>query len=296
MSAQTIALTLFGRTQVGKTRASNEDSFLIADLTNDSPLPGMTSPVAVELGERGVLIAVSDGMGGARSGEVASALVLSALRDGLSTIQAPTADVALTVSVEGANRHVFETAQATGRAGMGATLTAVLFHGVFAYIAEIGDSRAYLLRDGQVTQLTHDQSYVQTLVDSGVLSPEQADASELKNVILQAMGISPTVAVALSRLSLRRGDRFLVCSDGLSGSLEERDILDGAFGGASLESACAKLVETAVAHGSEDDITVLLAEVQGEGVPAATTGEPPSLQEPLAFDATQRVEAGEAAA
>ena len=278
MTTPGILLSLFGRSEAGKGRTKNEDTFVVTDLTDASPIHAMVSHVSFTVAERGVLIAVSDGMGGARAGEVASALSLSALRIGMSTVEATSADEALRVSVEGANEEVFATAQATDRAGMGATLTAVLFHGIYAYIAEVGDSRAYLLRGNRIVQLTHDQSYVQELIDAGALTPQQAEASEHKNVIMQAMGLSPDIAVAMGRVSLRRNDRFLVCSDGLSGVLDDQMMLNLLLGCATLELACAKLTETAVELGSKDDITVILAEVGGDGAPVMTDPERLSLE------------------
>jgi serine/threonine protein phosphatase PrpC len=283
MNTQSIVLTAFGRSDVGKKRAKDEDAFLISDLTNCAPIAAMTAPAVLEVEARGVLIAVSDGMGGAHAGEVASALVLGALQQGMSTVQASDAQEALRVSVEGANQQVVSAAQTTGRAGMGATLTAVLFHGIHAYIAEIGDSRAYLLRANRIVQLTRDQSYVQELIDAGAITVEESESSQYKNIILQAMGINPNIVVALKRISLRRNDRFLVCSDGLSGKLKDQEMLNIVLGNATFESACASLVETAVEHGSEDDITVVLAEVSGQGVPAMTDPERLSIETSKAF-------------
>jgi PPM family protein phosphatase len=273
MTTQGIVLTLFGQTAVGKTRTKNEDSFVISNLTNSAPIYSTATPVALEVKGRGILIAVSDGMGGAHAGEVASALVLSSLRHGLSTVQASSADVALRATVEGANQQVFDTAQATGRAGMGATLTAVLFNGIYAYVAEVGDSRAYLLRAGRLVQLTRDQSYVQTLMDAGQLTQAESETSDLKNVILQAMGVSPSVVAVLGRVAIRRHDRFLVCSDGLSGKLTNLEMASCLLDNVAPNAACAKLLETAVERGSEDDITVIWAEVDGEGAPAMTAPE-----------------------
>lgn len=283
MTTAGIVLTLFGQSVVGKTRTQNEDSFAISDLTGSSPIHATPAPASLQVGERGILIAVSDGMGGAQAGQVASSLVVGTLQQGMSTVQASSADVALRASVEKANQHVFNTAQATGRAGMGATLTAVLFHGVYAYIAEIGDSRAYLVRAKRMVQLTRDQSYVQQLIDAGALTREESETSEHKNVILQAMGLNPEIVVALNRISIRRLDRILVCSDGLSGKLKDQEMLNVILGSATLESACTKLIETAVEHGSEDDITVVLAEVNGEGAPAMTDPERLSLETSTVF-------------
>jgi PPM family protein phosphatase len=261
-------LTVFGRTDVGKVRTNNEDAFVVSDLTASPSIHGMTSSVVLDVGERGVLLAVSDGMGGEKAGEVASALVLSALRQGMSTVTAATAEVALRACVERANEQVWTAASAPGRAGMGATLTAVLVHGTNAYIAEIGDSRAYLLRDGRLVQLTRDQTYVQQLVDKGALSLQQADTCEYKNVILQAMGIKPDVIVALNRLALRRHDRLLLCSDGLSGKVPDEQMQSVVLASTSLESACAELIAMALQRGGEDNVTVVLAEVDGESLPA----------------------------
>jgi serine/threonine protein phosphatase PrpC len=142
-----------------------------------------------------------------------------------------------------------------------------------AYVAEIGDSRAYLLRGQRLVQLTRDQSFVQSLLDSGALTQQQADTCECKNVILQAMGLKPDVVVALNRLALRRHDRYLLCSDGLSGKVQDGELQGVLLAAATLESACAKLVEMALDRGGEDNVTVVLAEVDGEGLPLLTDGE-----------------------
>jgi PPM family protein phosphatase len=278
MSNESIVLDVFGQTVTGRMRKKNEDGFVVSDLASSSPINAMASPVSLQVNDRGILVAVSDGMGGAQAGEVASSIVLDALRHGMSTVQATDAEAALRVTIEDANKQVIDAALATGRVGMGATLTAVLFNGAYAYIAEIGDSRAYLLRDGRMVQLTHDQSLVQQLIDSGMLTRETSENSQYKNVILQAMGIKPDIAVALNRLSVRRHDRFLVCSDGLSGSLKDQEMLAIILGSATMESACARLIAAAVAHGAQDDVTVILAEVNGEGAPSMTPSERMSFE------------------
>lgn len=281
LEARAVTLTLFGQTVVGKKRASNEDAFLISDLSDAPPIHSMTSPVSLAVTERGALIAVSDGMGGAQAGEIASALVLSSLWQGMTSVQATGPDTALRAAIERANREVFDAANATGRAGMGATLTALLFWGPHVYVAEIGDSRAYLLRGRSMAQLTRDQTYVQQLIDAGGLTPEEAEKSDLSNVILQAMGLAPQVDIALKHISLRKSDRFVVCSDGLSGPLADREMQDIIAQSPTLESACATLIKAAVDKGGEDDITVVLAEV-GADAAHASTG-----VEGIALDTTQ---------
>jgi PPM family protein phosphatase len=273
MTAQGTFVTVFAQTDLGKVRTNNEDAFVVSDLMGSAPIQAMRSPISLEVRDRGILLAVSDGMGGMQAGEVASALVLHALRLGMSTVSASSAEVALRASVEGANQQVWNTARETGRDGMGATLTAVLLHAGCAYIAEIGDSRAYLLRGQRLVQLTRDQSYVQALLDSGTLTRQQADTFEYRNVILQAMGLKPDVVVALNRLALRRHDRFLLCSDGLSGKVEEGEIQGVVLAASTLESACAKLIGMALERGGEDNVTVVLAQVEGEGLPPSTDGE-----------------------
>jgi serine/threonine protein phosphatase PrpC len=273
MTAQGTFVTVFAQTDLGKVRTNNEDAFVVSDLMGSAPIHAMSSPISIEVRDRGILLAVSDGMGGAQAGEVASALVLHALRLGMSTVNASSAEVALRASVEGANQQVWNAAREIGRDGMGATLTAVLLYTGCAYIAEIGDSRAYVLRGQRLVQLTRDQSFVQSLLDSGALTRQQADTFEYKNVILQAMGLKPGVVVALNRLALRRHDRYLLCSDGLSGKVQDAEIQGVVLAASTLESACAKLIEMALDRGGEDNVTVVLAQVEGEGLPPSTEGE-----------------------
>ncbi len=270
MTAQGIRLTVFGRTDVGRVRSNNEDAFVVSDLTAAPSIHAMTSSVSLEVGDRGVLLAVSDGMGGERAGEVASALALEALRHGMSTTTATSAEVALRACIERANHQVWAAARAPDRAGMGATLTAVLVHGVTAYIAEIGDSRAYALRANHLVQLTRDQSYVQQLLDIGAITRQQADTCEYKNVVLQAMGTAPGVVVALNRLPLRRHDRLLLCSDGLSGKMSDMEMQGILLASATLEAACAQLIELALQRGGEDNVTVVLGDVDGDLLPSVT--------------------------
>ena len=273
MTAQGTFVTVFAQTDLGRVRTNNEDAFVVSDLMGSAPIHAMTSAISLEVRDRGILLAVSEGMGGMQAGEVASALVLQALRLGMSTVNASSAEVALRASVERANQQVWNTARETGRDGMGATLTAVLLYAGCAYIAEIGDSRAYLLRGQRLVQLTRDQSYVQALLDSGTFTRHQADTFEYRNVILQAMGLKPGVVVALNRLALRRHDRYLLCSDGLSGKVEDDEIQAVVLAAPTLESACAKLIEMALERGGDDNVTVVVAQVEGEGLPPSTEGE-----------------------
>jgi serine/threonine protein phosphatase PrpC len=156
---------------------------------------------------------------------------------------------------------------------MGATLTAVYFRGSAAYVAEVGDSRAYLIRAGRITQLTKDQSYVQMLVDTGAVTSAQARDSPDRNLILQAMGNQTNVAIGLGRLELRRLDCLLLCSDGLTTKLSDDVIRDLVLSSLDLSTARDRLVDLANERGGEDNTTVVLGGVSGD-LPPPNVGEP----------------------
>jgi serine/threonine protein phosphatase PrpC len=156
---------------------------------------------------------------------------------------------------------------------MGATLVAVVIHRALAHFAAVGDSRLYLIRAGEIHQVTKDQSYVEMLIAAGAITREQAEASPYKNVILQAMGQHLDVTVALGRLAMRRGDVFVLCTDGLSNKVSADEMRRVVAEGPSHEAACAKLVALANERGGEDNITVIVAEVAGLGLEKATASE-----------------------
>ena len=213
-------------------------------------------------------------MGGAQAGEVASAIVLQSLLQGMRSANATGAAVALRTCIDQAHQAVWRAAhEAAGHAGMGATLTAVLIHSGYAYAAEVGDSRAYVLRGTRLLQVTHDQSLVQELVDAGALTQRQANKSDKKGIILQGMGTSPNVSVAINRFPLRRRDRFLLCSDGLTGKVRDEELRRVIMSTESLQQGCLKLIEMALDAGGDDNITAILAEVHGGGVPELTDAE-----------------------
>ncbi len=282
----TLRLTVAARTDVGRMRRINEDALLVADVQGGAveAVPGVRR---FEVGPRGALLAVSDGMGGHKAGEVASALTLASLYRALAGTAAPSdPDALVERAVEVANRDVYEASHQAGRERMGATLTAILVDEAGAHIAEIGDSRAYLLRGGVIQQVTRDQSYVQVLLDAGAIAPEDVPHSPMRSVILQAMGQKPSVAVALGRLALRRRDCLLLCTDGLSGPVGPDELRDVVLSSPSLDAACERLVALANERGGKDNITVLLAGVGGD-LPPPSPGE--SIDDTLdvlrAFDA-----------
>jgi PPM family protein phosphatase len=263
-----VALSVAGVTDVGRSRSNNEDAFAVIDLTS-SEVVDLSAGAIVVAGERGVLLAVSDGMGGENAGEVASGLVLDAMRVHLTqpTTFGDAAD-ALASAAHEANARVTMAAEDPSRSGMGATLIAVLIRGGYAVTAEVGDSRAYVLRGGTLTRLSKDQTHVQLLVEQGLLTPEQAQASRAKNVVLQACGKVPELVVAQRRLVLRQDDRLLLCSDGLTLHVTELEIEAVLTSVPSAADACATLVGMANERGGQDNVTVLLADVSGPPPPA----------------------------
>jgi serine/threonine protein phosphatase PrpC len=269
----TVHLRVAARTDVGRVRPGNEDAFVAADISRGQASSTPSWRGLFEVGDRGVLLAVSDGMGGLDSGEVASAMVISSLVDALAETSAgaPSKDD-ITGAVESAHRSVCLEACRRG-IDMGATLTAVYLRGSAAYVAEVGDSRAYLIRGGHITQLTKDQTYVQTLVDAGAVTLQQAQESPQRNLILQAMGVQPDLAIALGRLELRSLDCLLLCSDGLTTMLSDDAMREVVLSSPDLSTACDRLVDLANERGGEDNMTVVLGGVSGD-LPPADVGEP----------------------
>jgi serine/threonine protein phosphatase PrpC len=252
----------FGQTDVGLVRAANEDSFTIAELSSKAQRWQGGTAAKWSTTEGGVLLVVSDGMGGAKAGEVASALSVEAVLGGMlrAVREKPANGDTLRRVIEQASEKVHEAGKRPDRKGMGATLTAVLLTGMTAYVAQIGDSRAYLLRGGKIGQVTHDQSYVQMLVDAGVMTAAEAEASPRKNIILQVMG-QEAVRVVLGRVALKTGDRLLLCSDGLSNVVDDATISAIAKPPGDLAKATKALVALTLEGGAPDNVTVILAEV-----------------------------------
>lgn len=265
-----VTMNVSGLTDVGRARATNEDAFEIADLQSGKPIDVMRIARLIDVGDHGVLLALSDGMGGHQAGEVASALVLESLRRALATDpggalgQRPVKDK-LEDAVLRANRAVKNAALEAKHHGMAATLTAILVHGVEAYITEVGDSRAYLLREGRLRQITRDQSLVQLMVDSGAMTPEEARKSPSKNVILQAVGLKAELRVAIARLALRAKDRLMLCSDGVT-NLVSDDELRQILMDSDPRAACETMISLANDRGGDDNETAIVADLSGEAL------------------------------
>lgn len=267
-------ISVFGKTDVGCTRDHNEDCFLVADLTakKASLLPEVRDH---EVGRKGSLLVVADGMGGAAAGEVASEmatevlfehLLATWLNDDENTPQQFA--FRLREAVEEANRKIHTHARDNPELrGMGTTITAAGVLNDHIYVTQVGDSRAYLIREGSATQITKDQSLMQRLVDAGELTEEEAEKSERKNIILQALGPDERVRVDLTHQAICRGDSVLLCSDGLSGLVTKEEIAKAVSQDKDLVKISAELIALANERGGPDNITVIVARFSGNGLP-----------------------------
>ncbi len=247
-------ITSCGITDVGVKRTNNEDNYLIND----------------ELW----LYVVCDGMGGHAGGEFASAIAVNTVEEVLSgPADTPELEAARTdgdvefarervrYAVRLAGKRIFEKAQAEpDYHGMGTTCLVLLFDRNNAFLAHVGDSRAYLVRDGRIEQLTEDHSLVNERIRAGLLTPDQAKNHKLKNVITRSLGYLEDVEVDIQVRALRRGDKFLLCSDGLSNLVEAADIGEAARAG-SPQEACRHLVQLACERGGDDNITTVIVRV-----------------------------------
>jgi protein phosphatase len=265
-----VHISVFGKTDVGRTRDHNEDTFLVADLTRRvaSLHPEVREH---EVGPRGSLFMVADGMGGAAAGEVASRMAADLVFGHMTTVWPEDPEISenrfayrMKEAVELANNRIHAHAKEHPEVrGMGTTATVAGVFGTKLYLAQVGDSRGYLVRSGVATQITKDQSLMQRLVEAGELTEEEAEQSERRNIILQALGPDPRVKVDLTYQDLCQGDVLVLCSDGLSGQVKKDEIASVMSGAADLVEACAKLIEFANERGGPDNITAVAARFGG---------------------------------
>ena len=235
---------------LGLRYAARSHTGLLRDGTEDS----------VYAGPR--VLAVADGLGGHAAGEVASAVAIAALAH--LDEDAPGSDLleVLRESAESANSHLRD--MVTGDPaleGMGTTLTAVLFAGSRLGMLHIGDSRAYLLRDGELSQITHDHTLVQTLVDEGRISEDEASTHPQRSLITRALDGRDGIEPDLSVREVRAGDRYLLCTDGLTGPVGRTETLQEALEIADPQESCDRLVQLALRGGGPDNVTVIVADV-----------------------------------
>ncbi|MEP6836288.1 MAG: PP2C family serine/threonine-protein phosphatase [Gemmatimonas sp.] len=277
-----VVVRVFALTDVGHTRDHNEDSFLVAELDGtqlvayQGAVPKTTSMVA---GDHGLLFMVADGMGGAASGELASSMasdsVLESVRINWHKSENPlTAEsfaAVLRDATEQANGRIHQHSRDfPEHRGMGTTATVAGLLGDRLYLAQVGDSRAYVIRKGKAIQITKDQSLMQRLVEAGELTEAEAENSERRNIILQALGPDAHVTVDLTVQQVRRGDTLIICSDGLSGLVRGEEIARMANDERDVEQLCRRLVDRANELGGPDNITVIAAQFDGDGLLPAT--------------------------
>ncbi len=242
-----LALTeLASASDVGRVRSDNQDRDLLAP----------------------PLIAVADGMGGHRGGGTAAGMAVDALR-GVGTTTDPTA---LLAALQEANRAIARAAMDDpDLTGMGTTATAALLEEGILYLVHVGDSRAYLIREGRIIQVTQDHSVVAEMVRRGTLSADDAESHPARHVITRALGIDADIDIDALRVDLEPDDVVLLCTDGLSGPVEDDEILAVVDAAATLEDAADQLVRRANAAGGPDNVTVVLARVDAVTREAAAT-------------------------
>jgi protein phosphatase len=281
-----LTVEIHATSHIGRVRRGNEDNYLILNISRSKAWTGEQADGAFvietqtfEVDENGIVLAVSDGMGGALAGEVASKMAVESVCEKILH-----EDVDETLTPEGYEHHlVSKLYNATiyanhlihqqGRSdpqfqGMGATFTGMGVTPKAVDIIQVGDSRAYLVRNGKIYQVTKDQSLVQQLIDAQQISAEEAETHTLKNVILQALGAQNEIYPVSARLAPSKNDVILLCSDGLSNKVTaasmQRIVTENLE---KLEVACADLVTEANENGGEDNITVILAKLTGDDLP-----------------------------
>ena len=256
-------LAFKGVTDVGRKREANEDCFAVVPEDR--------------------LFVVADGMGGHAAGEVASRLAVSAIADFIASTRRDAEitwpfEYDTTMSVEGnrlktairlANQRILDTiAHKKDLEGMGTTLVGAIMAGTRLCVAHVGDSRAYLIRDGAITQITSDHSWVNEQVKLGFLTKNDASRHPFRNVVTRALGSKDDVVVDLAEQEVIRGDFVLLCSDGLNTMLNDEAIVGTILeNGQDVEQAANSLVSRANENGGEDNVTVIVVKVEGSDLP-----------------------------
>ncbi len=277
---------------VGRVRKGNEDNYLLLHISRSKAWTSaqddgefVIESQTFEIDDNGIVLAVSDGMGGAMAGEVASKMAVECVCEKIlnedidSTLTPEAFEYHLIGKLYDATLFANQLIHQQGRSdpqfqGMGATFTAVGVTPEGIDLVQVGDSRAYLIRNGKIYQVTKDQSLVQQLIDAQQISAEEAETHTLKNVILQALGAQNEIFPVSARLTPNQGDVVMLCSDGLSNKISaagiQRIILENID---SLELACAELVKVANENGGEDNVTVIIAKLTGESLPQTDSDE-----------------------
>jgi PPM family protein phosphatase len=274
---------------VGRVRRGNEDNFLLLHISESKLWTSsqdadefVIESQNFKIDSSGLILAVSDGMGGALAGEVASQMAVDTVsqsfinEDPERTFSPNDFSESLIGKLYNATLYANHLIHQQGRSdpqfnGMGATFTGAAITPDAIELIQVGDSRAYLIRNNQVYQITKDQSLVQQLIDANQISPEEAETHTLKNVILQALGAQNEIYPVAARLVPHQNDILVLCSDGLSNKVNGADMkeiilrnVQNAEDKDSLKYACAELVKEANERGGEDNITLILARLKGE--------------------------------
>lgn len=255
-------ISVFGKTDKGKRRPNNEDDLALVDLTEGRALADQSAE-HLQVGEKGVLLAVCDGVGGRRAGEVASGLALEVLSEEMESLAptCPKKDV-FRAAVEKVNTRVWQQARVdSALEGMATTLTAAVVCRHRAILAHVGDSRAYFLRGERIRQITRDQSFVESLIEARAIREEEAAQSPYRNVILQAIGRKKSVEVALDAVDVSPGDFLLLCTDGLSDKVRPEEMAER-LATLTLREAVGSLIALANERGGEDNITALAGKIE----------------------------------
>jgi serine/threonine protein phosphatase PrpC len=282
-----VNVEIHATSHIGRVRKGNEDNYLLLNISNSKAWTSsqeagefVIESQRFDVDENGIVVAVSDGMGGALAGEVASKMAVESVCEKLvdeedtdTTLTPEQYDHNLINKLYNATLYANYMIHQQGRSdpqfqGMGATFTGLGISPSAVDVIQVGDSRAYLVRNGKIYQITKDQSLVQQLIDAQQISPEEAETHTLKNVILQALGAQNEIYPVSARLEPHQNDVFLICSDGLSNKVNaanmQRILIDNIE---QLEQGCAELVKLANENGGEDNITVILAKFTGEELP-----------------------------
>ena len=289
--SERLALIMFSveihaTSHVGRVRRGNEDNYLLLSITKNRAWTSkqesgefVIETQEFEVDENGIVLAVSDGMGGALAGEVASKMAVESVCEKLlhedveETLTPEAMDYNLIAKLYNATVYANYLVHTQGRSdaqfqGMGATFTGLGLTPRGIDIIQVGDSRAYLIRNEKIYQITKDQSLVQQLIDAQQISAEEAETHTLKNVILQALGAQNEIYPVSARLAPSRNDVLLICSDGLSNKVSAASMQNHVSTNIDqLELACAELVKEANENGGEDNITVILAKLVGDSLP-----------------------------
>lgn len=238
----------YAQTDIGRVRTHNQDYLY----SSSGPVGALQN-----------LFVVADGMGGHKAGDYASRFVVEQLLSYVERMESALVIPMLEAGIKDINRRLYARSMNSEElSGMGTTLVAATIEDKTLYVANVGDSRLYLLRDGQITQITRDHSYVEELVALGKMVRGSQDYLKKKNIITRAIGADEQVSVDFFEVELKKGDYILLCSDGLSNMLEEREMKEIIYAEGTLKEKTERLVDAANEHGGRDNIAVVLVSPQ----------------------------------